>query len=83
MVLVSGSFKLRGRSAKRPPHRLSLLITRKKRKTRTLPAAWHVTDPTKPTHAQLIIGTHMEPMEFDTTLNSRTTTEEVELKQKK
>jgi len=76
VVIVSGSFKLRGRTAKRPPYRLSLLITRKKRKTRSLPSAWHVTDPTKPTHAHLIVANNVEPMEFDTTLNSRTATED-------
>ena len=74
---MSASFKLRGRTAKRPPHRISVLLTRKKRKSRSLPAAWNVIDPTKPTNAQLIIPSNTEPLEFDTTLNSKTTTEEV------
>ena len=99
IVLNSGTFKLKGRSNKRPPHRLSLLVTRKKRNCRSQelrrnlfwiywsltlspkaihsfhhkkPTSWHVTDPTKPNNAALIIPNNLEPIEFETTFNSRT-----------
>ena len=77
LALVDCSFVLSGRSAKRPPHRLSLLITRKKRKSRSIPFTWHVSDPKRPKHGHLVVTNNQEPVEFETTLNTKTTIHDV------
>ena len=79
LALVDCSFVLSGRSAKRPPHRLSLLITRKKRKSRSIPFTWHVSDPKRPKHGHLVVTNNQEPVEFETTLNTKTTIHDVSI----
>ena len=83
LAVTSCSLELRGRTLKRPPHRLSLLVTRKKRKSYSTQYKWHCSQPSRPSHVNLVVGTNQEPIDFQSTLNTKTTLDEVSFKLKK
>ena len=72
LAVQSCTLELRGRTLKRPPHRLSLLVTRKKRQAHSSQYKWHCTQPSRPAHVSVVVGTNQEPIDFQSTLNSKT-----------
>ena len=72
LAVQSCTLELRGRTLKRPPHRLALLVTRKKRQAHSSQYKWHCTQPSRPAHVSVVVGTQQEPIDFQSTLNSKT-----------
>ena len=79
LAVTSCTLELGGRTLKRPPHRLSLLVTRKKRKAHSAQFKWHCSQPSRPSHVHLVVGTNQEPIDFQSTLNTKTTLDNVSL----
>ena len=79
LAVTGCTFELRGRTLKRPPHRLCLLLTRKKRKVSSAQFKWHCTQPTRPSAVALVVGNEQEPLDFQSTLNTKTTVDDVSI----
>ena len=72
LAVTQCTLELRGRTLKRPPHRLALLVTRKKRQAHSTQYKWHCSQPSRPAHVSVVVGTNQEPIDFQSTLNSKT-----------